>query len=199
MKTLAVAAAVAATAIGGSGSAAASGGLRGLVPQPLPHKPSFTLTDPSGRPFRFDAATRGKLTFLYFGYTHCPDTCPTTMADLATALHEQARAVRRHVAVVFVTVDPRRDSRGVLRAWLNHFDRTFVGLTGSEAAIEAAERSAGVPPAPAGKQAGRRYSVAHSTFLFPYSPDGRAHVVYVQGFRSADYAHDMPLLLRFSH
>ena len=197
MRTLAVAAAAAATAIGGSGSAVAAGGLRGLVPQPLPHKPSFTLTDTSGRPFHFGAATRGKLTFLYFGYTHCPDACPTTMADLSTALHEQARTVRRNIAVVFVTVDPRRDTRGVLRTWLNHFDSSFVGLTGSEAAIEAAERSAGVPPAPAGNRAGRHYSVAHSTFLFPYSPDGRAHVVYVQGFRSADYAHDMPLLLRF--
>jgi protein SCO1 len=200
MKSLAVAAAAAAaTVLGGAGSAAAGGGLHGLVPQPLPHKPSFTLTDTAGRPFRFDAATTGKLTFLYFGYTHCPDACPTTMADLATALHEQAPAIRRHIEVVFVTVDPRRDTRPVLRAWLNHFDRSFVGLTGSRTAIDAAEQSAGIPVAPPTKAKGSHYSVAHSAFLFPFSPDGLAHVVYVQGFHTADYAHDMPLLLRYSH
>jgi protein SCO1/2 len=198
MKALAVAAAAAATALGVAGSAAAGGGLHGLVPQPLPHKPSFTLTDTAGRPFRFGRATGGKLTYLYFGYTHCPDACPTTMADLASALHEQTPAIRRQVEVVFVTVDPRRDTRGVLRAWLNHFDRSFVGLTGSQTAIDAAERAAGLPLAPPEKVKGSHYSVAHSTFLFPFSPDGVAHVVYVQGFHSADYAHDMQLLLRFS-
>jgi protein SCO1/2 len=199
MKALAVAAAAAATVLVGSGIAAAGGGLHGLVPQPLPRKPSFTLTDTAGRPFRFDAATTGKLTFLYFGYTHCPDACPTTMADLAAALHEQAPRIRRHIEVVFVTVDPRRDTRGVLRAWLNHFDRSFVGLTGSPAAIGVAERSAGMPVAPPAKAKGSHYSVAHSTFLLPFSPDDLAHVVYVQGFHTADYAHDIPLLLRYSH
>jgi protein SCO1 len=199
MKALAIAAAAAATVLGGAGGASAGGGLHGLVPQPLPRKPSFTLTDTAGRPFRFAAATKGKLTFLYYGYTHCPDACPTTMADLATALHEQTPAIRRHVEVVFVTVDPRRDTRHVLRAWLNHFDRSFVGLTGSRTAIAAAEQAGGIPVAPPEKVKRSHYSVAHSTFLFPFSPDGVAHVVYVQGFRAADYAHDMPLLLRYSH
>jgi protein SCO1 len=197
MRALAVAAAAAAIVLGGAGGAAAGGGLHGLVPQPLPHKPSFTLTDTAGRPFRFADATGGKLTYLYFGYTHCPDACPTTMADLARALHEQSPAVRRHVEVVFVTVDPRRDTRRVLRAWLNHFDRSFVGLTGSRAAIDAAEHSAGIPATPPEKVKGSNYSVAHSSLLFPFSPDGFAHVVYVQGFHTADYAHDMPLLLRY--
>jgi protein SCO1/2 len=198
MRAFAVVASVAATVLGGASTAVAGDGLHGLVPQPLPHKPGFTLTDTAGRPFRFADATRGRLTFLYFGYTHCPDACPTTMADLATALHEQPASIRRHVEVVFVTVDPRRDTRPVLRAWLNHFDRSFVGLTGSQRAIDAAEQSAGLPLAPPEKVKGSHYSVAHSTFLFPYSPDGVAHVVYVQGFHSADYAHDMPLLLRYS-
>src|SRR5262249_34506916 len=97
--------------------------LRGLVPTPLPHRPSFTLTDTSGRPFDFAERTRGKLTYLYFGYTHCPDACPTAMTDLAYAVHIQPASVRRRVAVVFVTVDPRRDTRHVLRTWLDHYDR----------------------------------------------------------------------------
>ncbi len=171
--------------------------LHGLVPQPLPSRPSFTLTDTAGQSFRFLARTRGTLTYLYFGYTHCPDACPTTMAELASAFHHQPRGPRRRIEVVFVTVDPRRDTGHVLRAWLNHFDRAFVGLRGSDRQIRAAERAAGVPLAPPDKVRGRNYSVAHSTLVLPYSPDGQAHVVYTQGFHTADYAHDMPLLLRY--
>jgi protein SCO1/2 len=151
--------------------------LHGLVPQPLPRKPSFTLTDSAGRPFSFTTRTRGKLAYLYFGYTHCPDACPTTIADLAAALHRQPADVRRRVEVVFVTVDPRRDTEHVLRAWLNHFNHAFVGLTGTQSQIAAVEREAGVPLAPAEKVTGKNYSVAHSSLVLPFSPDGRAHVV----------------------
>lgn len=173
--------------------------LRGLIPEPLPPKPIFTLTDTSGRPFNFAAATRGTLTYLFFGYTHCPDACPATMADLAYAYRRQTEAIRRQIRVVFVTVDPRRDTGPVLRRWLNHYNSAFVGLTGSLREIGLAERAAGVPPAPREPEKGANYSVSHSSILFAYSPDGRAHVVYAQGFKPADYAHDMPLLLRFTH
>ncbi len=171
-----------------SGESATS--LRGLVPQPLPPKPSFTLTDTAGRPFSFAARTRGKLTYLYFGYTHCPDACPATMDEIAYALKRQPASVDRRVEVVFVTVDPRRDTRAVLRTWLNHFNRSFVGLTGSEQQIEAAESAAGVPYVP-GKV------TTHSSLVLPYSPGGLAHVVYTQGFKPDDYAHDLPLLLQY--
>jgi len=164
--------------------------LRGLVPQPLPPKPSFTLTDTAGRPFSFAARTRGKLTYLYFGYTHCPDACPATMDEIAYALKHQPASISRRVEVVFVTVDPRRDTRTVLRTWLDHFNRSFVGLTGSEQQIEAAESAAGVPYVP-GKV------TTHSSLVLPYSPGGLAHVVYTQGFKPDDYAHDLPLLLRY--
>jgi protein SCO1 len=171
--------------------------LRGLVPQPLPPKPSFTLTDTAGRRFDFAAQTRAKLTYLYFGYTHCPDACPTTMGDIALALRRVQADVRRRIEVVFVTVDPRRDTPRVLRMWLNHFNLSFVGLTGSEHQIQMAESAAGVPFAPSEKQRGTNYAVQHSSLVFSYSLDNRAHVVYAQGFHSSDYAHDMPLLLRY--
>jgi len=167
------------------------------VPHPLPRKPSFVLTNTSGRPYSFAAQTRGKLTYLYFGYTHCPDVCPTTVSDLATALRKQPESVRRRVEVVFVTVDPRRDTPRVLRTWLDHFSRSFVGLTGRLRSITAAERAAGVPVPPPEKHKGRRYAVTHSSVLLAFSPDDRSHVVYVQGFRARDYAHDMPLLLGY--
>ena len=177
-------------------SSAAAAGLTGLIPEPLPVKPSFTLADTSGRPYAFAAATRGKLTYLFFGYTHCPDACPATMSDLTYALRLQPAAIRRRVAVVFVTVDPARDTGPVLRTWLDHYSRSFVGVRGTAAQIGEVEHEAGVPTAV--RVAGRSgYQVEHSSILFVYSPDDRAHVVYAQGFTPADYAHDMPLLLRF--
>jgi protein SCO1 len=178
---------------------AAPTGLRGLVPTPLPVKPSFILPDTAGHPYNLDAATRGKLTYLFFGYTHCPDACPATMSYLAYALHQQPAAIRRQVAVVFVTVDPRRDTGPVLRTWLDHYNRSFVGVTGTLRQIGDVEHQAGIPTAIKDPNAGKNaaYQVEHSSILFVYSPDGRAHVVYAQGFQPSDYAHDLPLLLKF--
>ncbi|MGZ4290723.1 MAG: SCO family protein [Gaiellaceae bacterium] len=170
--------------------------LRGLVPKPLPSTPHFTLADTAGRPFDFASRARNKLTFLYFGYTHCPDVCPLTMADIAIALRKVRPSVRRRVQVVFVTVDPRRDTPRVLRAWLDRYNRSFIGLTGTEQAIRAAALAAGVPLPPPPTNRKGSYGVSHAAFVLPYSPDGRAHVVYAEGFSPADYAHDMPLLLR---
>lgn len=139
--------------------------------------------------------TNGKLTYLYFGYTHCPDACPATMADIAVALRRQPLSIQNRVVVVFVTTDPRRDTRTVLRTWLNKFNSSFVGLTGTAAQIAAAENAAGVPLAkPEGSETGG-YSVAHSAQVFAYSPDGYAHVMYLEGNTAADYTHDLPLLL----
>ncbi len=173
-------------------------GLRGLVPTPLPVKPQFVLTDTAGKPYDFDAATAGKLTYLFFGYTHCPDACPATMSYLAYALRTQPAALRKDVDVVFVSVDPRRDTGPVIRRWLDHYDRAFVGVRGTVQQIGVLEHEAGVPTAVAVRRHGSvDYQVEHSSILFVYSPDDRAHVVYAQGFKATDYAHDLPLLLKY--
>jgi protein SCO1/2 len=173
--------------------------LRGLIPEPFPVKPNFTLTDTSGKSYSLDQATRGKLTYLFFGYTHCPDACPATMSFIQYALSRQPAAVRKQVAVVFVTVDPKRDSGPVLRRWLNHYNQQFVGLTGSLRQIGVAEHMAGVPTAilKKTKAGGAAYEVEHSSILFVYSPDDRSHVVYASGFKAGDYAHDLPILLKY--
>jgi protein SCO1/2 len=173
-------------------------GLHGLVPTPLPAKPQFTLIDTAGKPYDFDARTAGKLTYLFFGYTHCPDACPATMSSLAYALRTQPAAVRKQVDVVFVSVDPRRDTGPVIRTWLDHYNRAFVGIRGSVQQIGVLEHEAGVPTAVAVRHKGTvSYEVEHSSILFVYSPDDRAHVVYAQGFKASDYAHDLPLLLKY--
>jgi protein SCO1/2 len=170
---------------------AAGGPFRGLA-FPLPHpRPHFTLTDQQGRSYDFGARTAGRPTFLYFGYTHCPDVCPTTMADLATALRKLPAGLRDRVRVVFVTTDPKRDTPGVIGAWLANFDpdltTKFVGLTGSQAGIDDAERAAGVPLAEDG-------GLTHSAQVLLYGRDDECRVFYVRGSSPDDIAHDVRLV-----
>ena len=162
--------------------------------RPLP-RPKFTHNDTSGAPFDFFAKTQRKLTLLFFGYTHCDDVCPLQMQMIAQALKKMPRDVADRFSVVFVTTDPDRDSPAVLRAWLDHFDKRFIGLTGSQSAVDAAEIAANLPPAK--KSAVRPngdYEVGHSSFIFTYTKDNLAHVVYPEGVQQEDFIHDLPLL-----
>src|ERR1700680_5112095 len=116
----------------------------GIVTPPVP-KPRFVLTDTSGAPFDFKQRTEGYVTLLFFGYTNCPDQCPMHMANLGAALKKVPAGIADQIKLVFVTTDPARDSPAVVRRWLDLFDRRSFGLTGTERAIEAVERAAGVP------------------------------------------------------
>jgi protein SCO1/2 len=167
----------------------------GLVSPPL-QKPRFTLTDTSGAPFDFWLATQGYVTLLFFGYTHCPDECPLHVANIANSLQQIPPEVAKQIKVVFVTTDPARDSAGVLRAWLDHFDRHFIGLTGSEAAIEAAQRTAHIPPASKVVRTNKDYQVGHASFVLAYTKDNRAHLIYPGGVTPMDWAHDLPRLIK---
>ena len=118
----------------------------GLVTPPLA-KPRFVLTDTSGAPFDFWKRTQGSVTLLFFGYTYCPDQCPMHMANIGVALKKLPPGIADQVKLVFVTTDPARDTPLQLRRWLDNFDKHFVGLTGTEAALEAVQKTAGVPPA----------------------------------------------------
>jgi protein SCO1/2 len=166
----------------------------GLVSPPLP-KPKFTLTDTSGAPFDFSAKTQGYVTLLFFGYTHCPDMCPLQMSTLAQAYRKLPPVIADRFRVVFVTTDPARDTPQVLRAWLDHFDKRFIGLTGSQAGIDAAQVATDM--APAKKSAVRsdgNYEVGHALFVFAYTKDNLAHVVYPGGVQEEDWSHDLPFL-----
>jgi protein SCO1/2 len=93
----------------------------------------FALTDQDGRPFHL-SQERGKAVALFFGYTHCPDVCPATLERLAsarTALGNERNSVR----VIFITVDPQRDTPQRLKAYLSQFDPSFIGVTGSESQL----------------------------------------------------------------
>jgi protein SCO1 len=167
----------------------------GLVSPPLP-KPGFVLTDTSDAAFDFRQKTEGYVTLLFFGYTYCPDQCPMHMANLSAALKKLPPGIADRVKLVFVTTDPARDSPTVLRRWLDLFDRRFIGLTGTERAIEAVQRATGVPPATKTGPAKADYAVSHANFVLAYSRDNLAHVIYPGGVSKDDWVHDLPLLIK---
>jgi protein SCO1 len=160
-------------------------------------RPGFVL-EKDGSPFDFRKETGGTLTFLFFGYTHCPDVCPLHMANLAGALHSLPPETARQVRVVFVSTDPERDTPEVLRSWLGQFDPGFVGVTGSPAAVETAMRSMGMPPAIKEGELprGGGYGISHAAQIWAFTPDDSAHVMYPWGVPREDLAADIPRLLR---
>jgi len=154
-------------------------------------KPAFTLTDTTGAPYDFTARTAAGPTLLFFGFTNCPDVCPTTMADVALGLRSVDPAVAERTTVVFVTTDPARDTPEALGQYLGRFDAdlptSFVGLTGSQEQIEQAQLAAGVPLAQDGGQ-------AHSALLLLYGTDGEADVAFDAENNGRDIATDLALV-----
>jgi len=170
--------------------------VHGAVINPPVPRPDVTMTNTAGQPWDFARATQGKVTLITFGYTHCPDVCPVHMANIAAALTRLPPGQRRRVMVVFVTTDPARDSLPQLRRWLDSFNTSFVGLRGTDQELAAMERAFHVPPAQREDLPGGGYGVSHSAQVFAFTPDDSAHVIYLPGVTSADYAHDLPRLLR---
>jgi len=166
----------------------------GLVTPPLP-KPKFILTDTSGAPFDFQAKTNGYVALLFFGYTHCPDMCPLQMSVIAKVFKQLPPSAADQFKVVFVTTDPARDTPQVLRSWLDHFDKRFIGLTGSEAAIAAAQTAANLPVATKSPvRPDGSYEVGHAAFVLAYTKDNLAHLIYPVGVQQDDWMHDIPYL-----
>ena len=135
----------------------------------------FTLTDQNGRRVS-DTAFADKYRLVYFGFTHCPDVCPTDMQVLGAGLRrfeasDPARAAR--VQPIFVTVDPARDTPPVLRQFVAAFHPRFVGLTGSEDEIARTARRYGVFYERAAPGAGGGYNVNHSRSAVLYGPEGQ--------------------------
>jgi len=173
-----------------------SSGMRGTELSAPIAKPDVHLTDAANQPYDLRASTTGKLTLLYFGYTHCPDVCPTTMADIAAALGSVSPDVRAKTDVVFISSDPTRDTPAVLDRWLRQFNPSFVGLTGDVKTIDKVANTVGVPLEPPQRQADGTYTVEHGAQVIAFAPDGQARFVYLAGTQVADYVHDLPLLVK---
>lgn len=166
--------------------------LQGVVIDPPQPKPTFTLTDTDGEPYEFASETEGRLTLLYFGYLNCPDICPVHLAQIAETF-DRLPDVARDAAVVFVSVDPNRDSPEEIRAFLDNFDSRFVGLTGTEEELAAAQTAAGVPVAFYSGES-EDYTVEHAGWVIAYAPDGLNHSIYPFGVRQSEWNNDLQVL-----
>lgn len=161
--------------------------------EPAIERPDFTLIGTDGQPYDFQAETQGQLTFLFFGYTNCPDVCPISMATLTDALSKLNRVGAK---VVFVTTDPSRDTPERLAEWLRMFPVDVVGLTGSIEQLEAAQRAAGVTVAIAeAPDANGKYTVGHSSAMNVYTPDDLQHLSYPAGTVQSEWMRDIPRIV----
>jgi len=155
----------------------------------------FALTDPAGQP-RTLADYRGKAVAVFFGYTQCPDVCPTTLAALAEATRSLGADADK-VQVVFITVDPDRDTAALLAQYVPAFDPRFVGLRGDAAATERVAREFKVIYQKVPGTTPDRYTMDHSAGIFLFDRAGRLRV-YESSADPAVLAHDLRTLLAVS-
>jgi protein SCO1 len=182
---------------GNSGNAAQpEGELRGAVLDTPYVVPPAPLTDTTGAAYSLTRDTDKPLTLVFFGYTKCPDICQVVMSSVASALTRLDEADRERVDVVFVTTDPARDTRPVLRDYLDNFDRTFVGLTGDLDAIVALGKPLAVAVEEGEKLPSGGYDVVHSTHVSGINADDEVSIVWTQGTSAADFASDIHQLLQ---
>jgi protein SCO1 len=146
----------------------------------------FTLVDGSGKTVT-DKDFRGRFMLVYFGYTHCPDVCPTTLSDMGSALDRMPKAARARVAPLFITVDPARDVPAVMGDYAHAFGPDFVGLTGSDAQVAAVEQEYHVYAAKHPLAHGD-YGMDHSSIMYVMGPDGGFLGVISDGAKPGEIA-----------
>lgn len=143
-----------------------------LWPNPRVIQP-FTVVDQHNQPFNLDNL-RGKWSFLFFGYTHCPDVCPITMALLNQAQKKlAAQNQAKNVQMIFISVDPKRDTPEQVAEYVKYFNKDFIGLTGTEEQITSLANQMGVVHVQDEETAAGEYLVDHSASIFLISPTGQ--------------------------
>jgi cytochrome oxidase Cu insertion factor (SCO1/SenC/PrrC family) len=148
----------------------------------------FRLTDQAGKSVS-DADFRGRYMLVYFGYSFCPDVCPTTLGVMAQAL-EKLGADSARIVPIFITVDPARDTPKVLADYMKAFGPGFVGLTGSDAQIKAAEKEYRVYAAKRPLENGN-YGMDHSSVIYLMGPAGKMISFYDEAISPDDLAKDL--------
>ncbi|MFL9926546.1 SCO family protein [Herbaspirillum lusitanum] len=153
----------------------------------------FALTDHTGKP-RTLADFKGKVVVMFFGYTQCPDVCPTTMVEMANVMKDLGPQADK-VQVLFVTVDPERDTQEILSQYVPAFDKRFLGLYGDQAATEkvAKEFKVFYQKVP-GKTPGS-YTMDHTAGSYVFDPEGHIRLFIKHGQGAEPLAQDIKLLL----
>ena len=149
----------------------AAGNFSGGGPGPSAIGGPFTLTDENGKPIT-ETALKGHPSLVFFGYTHCPDVCPTALFDMSEVLRALGPDAGR-TAALFITVDPERDTPAVMKDYLSSFDPHLRGLTGSDAAIAAVEKEYRVYAKKVPTGQGGDYSMDHTALVYLMDKEGR--------------------------
>jgi protein SCO1/2 len=170
--------------------AACSGQLeRGIVIEDADPAPALAFTVADGS--RFDLAeAKGDVVLLYFGYTHCPDVCPTTLSDWARAKRALG-ADTTNVRFVFVSMDPDRDTPELALKYARQFDPSFLGVTGSPAELEDLKKRWSIAAYPEGDPRDGFYTVAHPAHTFVVDRQGRLRVLFEPGVSGEELANDL--------
>lgn len=153
----------------------------------------LSLTDHTGKR-RSINDFKGKVVVLFFGYTHCPDVCPTTMSDLKQAM-KLLGDKSDQVQVLFVTVDPARDTQQVLAQFVPSFDPRFIGLWGTQAEVVANMDAYKVYAAKVTEPGKNGYTMDHSAGVYVFDQTGAPRIYIHYGQKPADIAHDLKVLL----
>jgi len=164
-----------------------------VYPQPRP-LPAFALTQSDGKPLTA-ADWQRRYTLVFFGYTRCPDVCPTTLATLHQALQQlRAQGLGEQVQVDFISVDPQRDTPARLAAYVHAFDPQFVGATGPDAQLQPLTRALGLVYARTPDGHGGE-SIDHSGAVVLIDPQGHELAVFLPPLRAAAIADDLAQLI----
>lgn len=134
---------------------------------------SFTAIDQDGKEFGLERML-GKWSFVFFGYTHCPDVCPITLSVLNQVHAQLAKTGKsQNVQIIFVTVDPKRDTTNQLKSYVNYFNPEFIGIGGSEQQINDLGRQIGITSIQGEESIPGEYLVDHTASIFLFDPKGR--------------------------
>ena len=159
-----------------------------------PMAPNFKLTDQSGQP-RALSDFRGKVVSLFFGFTHCPDICPTHLARQAEVMRLLGPQANE-VAVLFVTLDPERDTPSALKTYMDAFDPRFIALTGTQEETDKVARQYKIfwqkTPLP---DSALVYTIDHTTNSFVIDQSGRSRLIVPHEMSASDVAHDLQLII----
>lgn len=161
--------------------------------EPYPAASEIALTRADGTPFRL-SEMRGKVVLLFFGYTSCPDVCPTTMAELKQAL-EKVGAKADQVQVVYVTVDPQRDTPQRVQEYVNHFNPKFIGLSGSESELAKVWNDYGIFREIVEGTSAAGYMVNHTARVTMIDQQGNLRVSFPFDTPVESIVHDLKLLM----
>ena len=162
--------------------------------EPYPVASEIDLTRSDGTRFRL-SELRGDVVLVFFGYTACPDVCPTTMAELRQALSELNTQDVERVKVVFVTVDPDRDSPERVQEYVDQFNPAFIGLSGSKTDLEKVWAEYGVYREIADEQSAAGYIVNHTARVSLVDPQGNLRISFSFDTPVEDIVHDLKLML----